>query len=243
MIPPGIHLITWSSSDSSTAIRHGLMYDFQSRQTLVLKYNASDDQVQPSLAEESGLPLPSDINRDQLRSLDAELAPYPFARMATWRELVGAMSAEDIHRVTHTGFVDSLMESPADQEMVHTGGSQTVTGEPTLSFPSFDVKRSWKAGAVGEVVTRFSKDKSWLWCDVVSRQYGGGERLDCFGCDPSLILTASTCRTHPSPVRPHSRLHHLRPPPQLFLPPRLQTLPKLVLSSCWHNLPIHRCPR
>jgi A1 cistron-splicing factor AAR2 len=177
MIPPGIHLIIWSTSDSSTAIRHGLLYDFQPRRTLVLKYNSVDDQVHPSLAEESGLPLPSDISRDQLRSLDAELASFPFQRIAGWRDLVGPLSSEDVHRVTRTGLVDSLMESPTDREVAQTtaGSPPTNDDEPTLSFPPFDVKRSWRAGAVGEEVTRFAKDKSWLWCDVVSRQYGGGE--------------------------------------------------------------------
>lgn len=34
--------------------------------------------------------------------------------------------------------------------------------ERCMHFASFDLKRSWRAGAVGEEITRDSRDKSWV---------------------------------------------------------------------------------
>lgn len=40
--------------------------------------------------------------------------------------------------------------------------------ERCIRFACFDLKRSWKAGAVGEVITRDSRDKSWVSCRPLS---------------------------------------------------------------------------
>jgi hypothetical protein len=41
-------------------------------------------------------------------------------------------------------------------------------------WAQFDIRRSWRAGALGEEVSLFARDKSWLFADVVERQCGGG---------------------------------------------------------------------
>lgn len=46
--------------------------------------------------------------------------------------------------------------------------------EALLRFCSFDLKRSWRRGAIGEEVTKWSQDKGWLFTDVVVSQLGGG---------------------------------------------------------------------
>ncbi|BGP42201.1 hypothetical protein JCM10449v2_006206 [Rhodotorula kratochvilovae] len=42
-----------------------------------------------------------------------------------------------------------------------------------FEFVRFDEKRSWPKGAVGEDLTRWSKDKSWQLSEVVKKQLGG----------------------------------------------------------------------
>lgn len=44
--------------------------------------------------------------------------------------------------------------------------------EESLHFTTFDLKRSFRTGAIGEEVTRYSKDKSWLLLDVLRRVEG-----------------------------------------------------------------------
>ncbi|GAA5919404.1 hypothetical protein JCM1841_005995 [Sporobolomyces salmonicolor] len=46
-------------------------------------------------------------------------------------------------------------------------------GEGRLEFVRFDARRSWPPGAVGEELSRWSKDKSWLLSEVVRTQLGG----------------------------------------------------------------------
>ncbi|GAA5890814.1 hypothetical protein JCM5296_003429 [Sporobolomyces johnsonii] len=46
-------------------------------------------------------------------------------------------------------------------------------GESRLEFVRFDARRSWPPGAVGEELSRWSKDKSWLLSEVVRTQLGG----------------------------------------------------------------------
>lgn len=50
-----------------------------------------------------------------------------------------------------------------------------VSNEPVLlEFAKFDVKRSWPEGAVGEALTRWSRDKSWQLSHVVREQLKDG---------------------------------------------------------------------
>lgn len=44
-------------------------------------------------------------------------------------------------------------------------------------WAQFDIRRSWRAGALGEEVSLFARDKSWLFADVVERQCTGGASL------------------------------------------------------------------
>lgn len=46
--------------------------------------------------------------------------------------------------------------------------------EALLEFVTFDEKRSWPKGAVGEELSRWSKDKSWLLSEVVQSQLHDG---------------------------------------------------------------------
>lgn len=49
-----------------------------------------------------------------------------------------------------------------------------------LEFAKFDEKRSWPKGAVGEELSRWSKDKSWLLTRIVEDQFEGGTSLSLY---------------------------------------------------------------
>lgn len=52
----------------------------------------------------------------------------------------------------------------------------------------FDLRKSWRAGAEGEEVTTFTRDKSWLFWHVARTQLDGGEQ-------PLLHLLLPCCET------------------------------------------------
>lgn len=56
------------------------------------------------------------------------------------------------------------------EEVRERGVAKRVGG-----WARFDVRKSWRAGAEGEEVTLFARDKSWLFWEVVQGQLGGGE--------------------------------------------------------------------
>jgi len=183
MIPSGLHLFTHSSPsrpDAPTAmpVRHGLLRVLRSRQTLVLKYSAEEEELLPNLSDaQTGEEIETVLERTHLKTLDAKLGVYPLYRTKMWQGLTGAVTTGDIERlVGKAGKLDSLMDSPADDE-VAKGQPQVITTEGTVSlaFVPFDLKRSWAADAVGTEVTRYSRDKTWLLRDVVNRCFDSGK--------------------------------------------------------------------
>ncbi|CDZ97714.1 mRNA splicing factor [Phaffia rhodozyma] len=61
--------------------------------------------------------------------------------------------------------------------------TRSKDGEPSgdgIKWAMFDLKRSWRQGAVGEETTTFARDKSWLFWHVVQEQCNG---------DLTLLLT------------------------------------------------------
>ncbi|GAA5897504.1 AAR2 splicing factor family protein [Sporobolomyces salmoneus] len=57
-----------------------------------------------------------------------------------------------------------------------------------LEFAKFDEKRSWPKGAVGEELSRWSKDKSWLLTRIVEDQFEGDARELLAELELSFIL-------------------------------------------------------
>lgn len=137
------------------------------------------------------------ISDDRLKSLDSELAGYPFDKLREWKSLVSHISPDMLHQVLGpSSTVDGMKAVEGEEEddesstaksrskerqaMGESIGSTEVVQGERLSFVRFTSKRSWRDGAVGEEVTRYSRDKSWLLGHVVTSQLHGGE---C-GCTP-----------------------------------------------------------
>jgi A1 cistron-splicing factor AAR2 len=183
MIPSGLHLFTHSSPstpDAPTAmpVRHGLLRVLRSRQTLVLKYSADEEELIPNLSDaQTGEEIETVLERSHLKTLDGKLGVYPLYRSKRWQGLTGAVATEDVERlVGKAGKLDSLMDSPADDEVAKGQTEIKPTeGVSLLNFVSFDLKRSWAPDAIGTEVTRYSKDKTWLWRDVINRCFGSGK--------------------------------------------------------------------
>jgi A1 cistron-splicing factor AAR2 len=70
-------------------------------------------------------------------------------------------------------------EQDIDGEPDKSEGARVVVEEDEvekelLRFMSYDAKRSWPTGAVGEELSRWSTDKSWALSNAVKNQFGGG---------------------------------------------------------------------
>ena len=111
------------------------------------------------------------ISDDHLKSLDSELAPYPFEALDRWRALTGYISQDVVERVLGpSGRMDGMTQADGEED-VEDGKDRRerlAGGERTMRFPRFRLKRSWRDGAIGEEVTRYARDKSCLLGDVIS---------------------------------------------------------------------------
>ena len=160
-----------------------------------MRYSPQEEDLVPNTMDATiGEEIPTILTQEHLRSLDSELAAYPLYRWGAWKALTSCVSDEDIVRlVGPKRKLDSLFESPADDEVVpkgHAGQSGTADAtaqaaqispaEGHLSYAPFDLRRSWRKGAVGEEVTLYSKDKSWLLQHIIKEQFGRGGFPDLY---------------------------------------------------------------
>lgn len=117
------------------------------------------------------------MSDDSLRTLDKELAPYPFDGLEQWKGLTSHVDARTLDEVVPGGRVDGMTPVLGEEAEKGEGelGSEVDRGMDGLRFAQFRLKRSWRDGAVGEEVTRYSRDKSWLLGDVVRNSLDRGE--------------------------------------------------------------------
>lgn len=118
------------------------------------------------------------ITDDRLKGLDKELAAYPFEGLGVWRSLVTRVTEEILDKVMaerKEGRLDGMtgIKGIEEEDVRLNTRSGKLETEGKLVFPVVDAKRSWRDGAVGEEVTKYSKDKSWLLGDVVKNEGGG----------------------------------------------------------------------
>ena len=119
------------------------------------------------------------ITDDRLKGLDKELAAYPFEGLGLWRSLVSRVTEDLLDKVMgerKEGRLDGMTSIKVmEEEDVRLNSRGKLNAEGKLIFPVVDAKRSWREGAIGEEVTKYSKDKSWLLGDVVKNE--GGESI------------------------------------------------------------------
>ncbi|WWC94316.1 hypothetical protein V866_001158 [Kwoniella sp. B9012] len=185
-LPPGIHLITWSPSSSSSStspagpagipIRSGLIRYTKPKERFVIRY---DPQCEHTEIQQDVV-----VSDDRLKSLDGEMAPYPFDHLERWKSLTSHITEETIIQVVggNDKVLSGLIEVEGEEEDsidrrkgITSKGDEDSTGGngDKLNFVRFNLKKSWRDGAIGEEVTRYSKDKSWLLGNVVEKQLGG----------------------------------------------------------------------
>ena len=110
-----------------------------------------------------------------------------------------------------------VSENPRKHEQDQVADDEA---EEVLKFATFDLKRSWPADAVGEDLTRHSRDKSWLLNNTVNSQLGSGQPVPSFICTKLLIYRSYRPETAASGTAASLDLIH--PRAQLCRPRILQ---------------------
>jgi A1 cistron-splicing factor AAR2 len=148
-------------------IRHAYIRVLEPRQRIVLTFDPATENV----SDVEGV-----ISDDHLKTLDKELAPYPFDGLAQWKSLTEGVDQEILDRVVSNNRMDGMTSAAGEEtERGEQELNKDEEREGRLRFTSFHLKRSWRDGAIGEEVTQFARDKSWLFGHVVKGELGGSE--------------------------------------------------------------------
>lgn len=98
-VPPGFHLLLWSL-DAATGLP---------LRSALLKTWAPKERYALALSDEEVIAR-TDVEEAELRALDPQLAPYPFASLETWKSLSAPISTAVLEEVLESvgGRVDSM---------------------------------------------------------------------------------------------------------------------------------------
>ncbi|EIW70412.1 hypothetical protein TREMEDRAFT_28713 [Tremella mesenterica DSM 1558] len=258
-LPPGLHLFTYfpsSSSQTSTSqvdippIRSAFIRVWSPRQRIIISYSPKTETISPSTTE-------TVILDDHLKTLDPHLAGYDFSHFPLWRLLTSEIDQRVLDDVIGSdGRVDGLTLVNGETDDFPELAGEREKGEEVkemeevrkMNFPMFDLRRSWKDGAVGEEVTRYSMDKSWLLGNVI-RRVGGADPMTLlahFQLSFILFLHISSyscltvyrrllslfCRSSSFFMTPEIYLldHHTQPSPMTITTTHSPSLPSSVSS-------------
>jgi A1 cistron-splicing factor AAR2 len=205
----GDHAKLVAAGPAAIPIRSALLRIWNPRERVILSYDRQTESIplpawSPS-SSSSEEPAQA-ISEDHLRTLDPEMAAYPWDGFPRWSGLTNLITREVLSGVLGNGRVDAM--TPVEGEMDEAAGKGATrsavpqvgtteaggtegggggdgeaetasalahTEERPMKFAQFELKRSWAEGAVGEEVTKWSRDKSWLLGHVVTEQLEGGE--------------------------------------------------------------------
>ncbi|EKD00657.1 hypothetical protein A1Q2_05052 [Trichosporon asahii var. asahii CBS 8904] len=193
-VPPGLHMMVWAPSPKTAPahnpnegakieeipegqtdagpgipdaaalpLRAAYVHVWEPKERIGLQFNpASENTSAPR----------TNIPEGELRELDPQLAPYPFAGLNGWKSLTTCISKAVVEKAIPGGKVDAMSQvkgetfdakdkDAAAQEFL--ASTQASAGAPELHLPVFDLRRSWPEGSEAGDVSRWSVDKSKLW--------------------------------------------------------------------------------
>ncbi|CAG8484666.1 12093_t:CDS:2 [Dentiscutata erythropus] len=142
LIPPGLHFVYYSTSDKSGT--SGLRKDIK-----------KNDETDPEQNER----LKSDM-----RQFDSFLGVYPLTPPTDWKKwvnLTNYITPSLISRILpNEGRMNNVSSSTVDEdELLNIKGSSKFY-EDIILFAKFDLKKSWRPGAIGQEITKYSQDKN-----------------------------------------------------------------------------------
>jgi A1 cistron-splicing factor AAR2 len=143
-----------------------------------MRYDPKTENIDYLPGSDSGSGSSGVISDDSLKALDKELAAYPFEGLGVWRSVLTQVTPGLVEKVLgerKEGRLDGMtgVRGIEEEDTRLNTRSGTIEKEGKLVFPIVDPKRSWRDGAVGEEITKYSKDKSWMLGEVVKAEAGG----------------------------------------------------------------------
>ncbi|CAI2177495.1 19959_t:CDS:2 [Funneliformis geosporum] len=174
LIPPGLHFVFYSTSDKSgtSGLRTGFFKFYESKEIVIKDWDNTLEDVKKSEQLD-----PEQIKRlkTDMRQFDPFLGPYPLSPPTNWQKLIRLTNYITPRLISiilpNDGKVTNISSSTVDEEELINLGDSRYGESDIILFTKFDLKKSWKLGATGQEVTKYSQDKSWLLDELLTKSY------------------------------------------------------------------------
>ncbi|RIA96054.1 A1 cistron-splicing factor [Glomus cerebriforme] len=172
LIPPGLHFVFYSTSNKfgTSGLKTGFFKFYESKE-LVIKYW---DHTLEDFKNESDSEQVERLNSD-IRQFDPFLGPYPFSPPTNWQKWIHLTSLITSRLISvilpNEGRVANISSSTVDEEELLKLNDLKYQENDTIFFTKFDLRKSWRPGATGQEVTKYSQDKSWLLSELLNKVY------------------------------------------------------------------------
>ncbi|KAJ3415317.1 a1-alpha2 repression [Chytridiales sp. JEL 0842] len=208
LIPPGFHFFYYSARGKTgeTAVRTGFFKYFESREIVVKKWNAADEDVYDDAQLDQG-----DVDRlkHNILQFDQYLGAYPLIPTESqpintyqrWLQLVSYITSDLAARILpKSGKVSAItsvsrfsdVPPPTPRNTKNNSDMSIDSQQPPLedspeakaaleelklSFTPLDLRRSFPPQATAAEVTKYSLDKTYLLNKTIEEAYGGSYKL------------------------------------------------------------------
>ncbi|CAG8487271.1 6477_t:CDS:2 [Acaulospora colombiana] len=179
-----------------------------------------DPSIEDIKKDEDMDPEQNERLKSDMRQFDQFLGAYPLSPPTNWQkwvhltDFITPLLIDGV--LPNKGRLNNASSSTVDEEELQNIGESNFK-EDTMMFTKFDVKKSWRSGAVGQEITKYSQDKSWLLEDLLKRTYRNGSRLrlNYFNIVQTLHknimeLMSSTEPSFSADAQQSKKLHNLR---------------------------------
>ncbi|CAG8476395.1 10557_t:CDS:2 [Funneliformis mosseae] len=174
LIPPGLHFVFYSTSDKTgtSGLRTGFFKFYESKEIVIKDWDHALEDVKKSEQLD-----PEQIERLKIdmRQFDPFLGPYPLSPPTNWQKWIRLTNYITPRLISvilpNEGKVTNISSSTVDEEELINLGDSRYGESDIILFTKFDLKKSWKLGATGQEVTKYSQDKSWLLGELLRKAY------------------------------------------------------------------------
>ncbi|CAH1759938.1 23345_t:CDS:2 [Entrophospora sp. SA101] len=167
LIPPGLHFVYYSTSDKSgsSGLRSGFFKFYEYKEVFIVEWDYIIEDIK----------FEDELDNDQNERLKSGAYPLvPPTNWQKWRNLTNYITPRLISMIlTNKGRVTNTASSTVDEEELQQidNISRFEKENDKILFTKIDFKRSWRPGAVGMEVTKYSQDKSWLLINLLQKVY------------------------------------------------------------------------
>ncbi|GBC02188.1 hypothetical protein RclHR1_00450023 [Rhizophagus clarus] len=175
LIPPGLHFVYYSTSDKfgTSGLKTGFFKFYDSKEIVIKYWDRTLEDVKKDEPED-------ELLKSDMRQFDPFLGAYPLSPPTNFQKWIHLTNFITPHLISIIlpceGKVTNVSSSTVDEEELLKLNDLNHEENDMILFTKFDLKKSWRPGATGQEVTKYSQDKSWLLTNLFKNVYNNDHK-------------------------------------------------------------------